>query len=417
MDRHGQAYFAPDLPLDQAAFDALMSSNALARRIVEEPVAGAMREGYELTGEAFARDAALEQRTRAWLRREHSADAAIERTESVARGSGRGVLWVAADDGHPQHEPLDRASLSCVEGLMIRDRWEAWPDLGSRERWRGKPAHWQVRGESRTHRVHASRLIVLDGVWVPDRVRRTRLGAGLSVLELVYSELRNWGTSQDAAAEALTLLTQGIFEVEGLSDAIAGGDAKKLAMRYAAIKEGLGTLGDIVIDKRDGYRVENRTFAGLGDAAGIGKDALAIATGIPRLVLFGESPPGLSGTVSGEVRMYYDRLRAMQSGKLEDPLLELLGILLAQPHSPTGGVVPEDLGLAWRPVYQPTPAEVAELQLKQAQRRAVDARAALLTVEELRSDTTLEEVYTLARAEQPSASVVQLARSERFALA
>lgn len=401
MDRHAGTLFELPCPLDRHHVDALLEFNALARRIIWREVEDAMRPGFKLSGEIFEADPKLERRTYRWLRRHHYLVASVKLARALARATGGAVIFVAADDGRPQDEPLDRASLKRVLNLVVRDRFECWPDgivdTDPMSPTYGRNRHWIVQGSGRTYKVHHSRIIMFDGLPLPDRSRQQRQGWGGSVFDLLFPELRDYGSSHADAAEAVTLLTQGVFATEGLQETLASGDAAKLAARYKAMRLGLGTLGDIVIDKEhESYEIKSRTFAGLADLLKAHTDALVAASGYPRLILLGESPAGLnSGSNGDEIRAYYDGVGAQREDVYEDPLLDLLEILLSQPNSPTAGQVPVDLGIEWLSMWQTSPKEAAELHKLASERRANDVASGFLSTAELRTDPDLAEVYTL----------------------
>lgn len=394
LDRHASTTFDPSVSLDEATVDALMMFCGLARKIVWRKVEDAMRPGFTLTGEVFASDPALGRTCSKWLRR-RGVLATIKLAKASARATGGAMIFAATNSGRFA-DPLDKAGERVVN-LVVRDRFEVQPHgqvaLDPDSPWYGSCERWRVRGQTRDHLVHTSRLVRLDGEPISDRARAYRDGWGASVLDLVFAELRNQGLTSDSAAEAVTLLTQGVFRMKGYHEALASSDASKIAARYRAIRAGLGTLGDIVLDESESYDLKSRTFSGLADIREIVESALLLACDYPRLILLGETTPGLSGNASGEIRSYYDAVAAEREDAYEPALLELCSLLLADPRSPLGGIVPPDLGIEWPSMWSPSPAEKADLDIKAAQRRKLDAE--LLSPAELRTDTQLGEVYDL----------------------
>jgi len=412
MDRHASTVFDLPISLDEGAVDALMQFNGLARKIVCRAVNDAMRPGFGLTGAVFEADPALDRKCVKWLRK-RGVIAAMKWAKSSARASGGAMILPVFSGGGHVAEPLDKSTIRGVVRLVVRDRFELQPYgricLDPLSPWYGQSEHWIVRGHTRDHVVHSSRLIKLDGEPISDRARARRDGWGASVLDLLFAELRNQGVVGDSAAEAVTLLTQGVFKMQGFTQAMASLDHEKIASRYRAMRAGLGTLGDIVIDAAgEEYELKSRSFAGMADIREIIEDALVMASEYPALMLTGKTTPGLSGEASGEIRAYYDAIDAARQDEYEDPLLELCTLLLADPRSPLGGLVPPDLGIEWPSMWQPSPTEKADLDLKAAQRRKIDAE--LLTPAELRTDPQLADVYDLdesAGVEQVGAPVLE----------
>lgn len=399
LDRHTSTRFVTPAPLTPDEVDALMMHSGIARKIVWRKVDDAMRAGFALVGGPLDADPRLAVECVRWARR-RGVHAAAKLAKALARATGGAVVLPVLSGGGALEEPLDRASIRGVARFVVRDRFEARPlgtvSLDPLSPWYGQAEHWQIQGRTRTHRVHASRLIRFDGEPISDRARESREGWGASVLDLLYSRLRNYDTVGDAAAEAVTLLTQGVWSLPGYAEAIAAGNAEKIAARFRAMRAGLGTLGDIVIDAAGGesYQVHGRSFAGLADIREIVESALVAASPYPRIVLLGETTPGLSGGASGELKSYYNDVEACQVDELEDPILDMLGLVLADPRSPLGGLVPPDLALRWASLWTSTPDELAATRLKAAQRRRLDAE--VVDRVELRTDPDLVDIYDLA---------------------
>ncbi|MCA9683239.1 MAG: DUF1073 domain-containing protein [Myxococcales bacterium] len=417
MDRHASTRFEQPMQLPYTDVDAMLQFNALGRRIVYREPEDALREGFVLVWEGL--DPAVEGKVSRWLRRRYHVVQLLKRARAFARAYGGSVVIAVADDGRRSDEPLDLVNLRRVPKLFVRDRWEVQPaeqlDLDPASHTYGEPEHYLLVNSPRNYRIHASRVIRFDGFDLPDRIRERQHGWGGSVFDLVFAELRNLGASMEDAAEAITLLTQGIFKIDGLLAAMdrTGGE-ELIARRYRALRLGLGTLGDIVIDKqREEYALEGRTFAGIGEILDILRSAIVAATDMPRVILMGETPAGLNnGANAGEVRAWYDFVGAQRSDIYEDALLRLLEILLSAADSPTGGVVPFDLGVDWPKLWQLTEGEAATVRLTHAQARATDKSAGMLSDEELRTDNDLAEHYDLERSEDGVVTSVDREQSD-----
>jgi hypothetical protein len=160
-----------------------------------------------------------------------------------------------------------------------------------------------------------------------------------------------------------------VFKVKGYADAVNRGDADFVARRYAAMRLGMGTLGDIVLDGggSEEYSVQTRTFAGLGDILDRLGDALIAATDMPEVVLRGNRSAGLNGGSEGDdLKAWYDLCGSERTDNYESQLLALLEVLLAERDSPTDGIVPPDLGIEWPPMWSPTEAEAAEIRVQRS---------------------------------------------------
>jgi phage-related protein (TIGR01555 family) len=416
MDRHAGTSYERPIPLDSYQVDALQEFNAIGRRIIWREPQDALRPGFRLVWDGLT--PALEQRAYRWLRRRFDMLARVKQARAFARGTGGGAIVIIAKDGRDPSEPIDLAALERVHRLVVKDRFEIWPDpqidFDPESLYYGTARHYIVQGSTKHLRVHASRVVMFDGLPISDRSRQRRSGWGGSYFDLIYSELRNYGSSHEDAAEAITLLTQGVFKVQGFADAVNKGDGDFVARRYAAMRLGMGTLGDIVIDSTgEDYSIQSRTFAGLGDILKAHGDALIAATDMPEVVLRGNRSAGLNGGSEGDdLKAWYDLCGSERTDNYESQLLELLEVVLAEPDSPTDGIVPPDLGIEWPAMWTPTEAQAAEIRVQRSTARANDIAANVLDPTEARTDPDLAEYYELAEGDvDPATGLVAKPRA------
>lgn len=405
MDRHASTDYVRPVDLPSTTVDALAEYNPIGRRIIWREPLDALRPGFRLLWDGL--DPAVEQQTYRWLRRRFDLLSKVKEARAFARATGGAGIILICADGREHHEPLDITGLRRVTRLVVKDRYELWPDgqidYDLESPYYGTSRHYLVQGSTRLLRIHASRVVRFDGLPTSDRSRQMRNGWGSSVFDLIYAELRNYGSSHEDAAEAITLLTQGIFEVDGYAAAVSAGDADFVARRYAAMRAGLGTLGDIVLDKKtEGYRIESRSFAGIEGILKAHGDALIMATDMPEVILRGNRSAGLNGGKGGDdVRGWYDFVGSERTDHYETPLMELLGVCLAEPDSPIGGVVPADLGIEWPAMWQLGEDEAASLRVARSSARANDIAAGVITSLEARTDSDLAEYYELDELPPP----------------
>lgn len=398
LDRHSRTTFESPMPLTMSEVDGLLEFQAVARRIVRREPDDAMREGFEIAELDDAQRSAVEQ---ASARLGLVGKIKAARTWSRAYGGGAVIMMI--DDGAPPWEPIRWSTLRGLRAIKAVDRYQlhvtqydrdpASPDFG-------EPLMYSLAIQgvaSANSKIHASRVARFLGTELPDRVMLARGGWGGSFLDLAWAELRNWCSSNENAAEAITLLSQGVFSSDYLADAMAAGDTQKAIDRMEALHVGLGLLGDIVIDKsKEDYAIHQRTLAGLRDALEALTTALVSATDMPRSVLMGEVPGGLnSGEAAGEIRSWYDHVASIQPEIYSPPLTKILRVLLHGSDGPLLGRVPPGWKVEWPSLWQMTDAEQATIRLQRAQARAADATVGAVTEDEIRQDRDFVEHYAI----------------------
>jgi hypothetical protein len=77
----------------------------------------------------------------------------------------------------------------------------------------------------------------------------------------------------------------------------------------------------------------------------------------------GQAPAGLNATGESDIRWFYDTVRSKQSTALRPILNRLVKLLMIA----DGGKEPNDWSVSFRPLWQLSPLELADLRLKQSQ--------------------------------------------------
>ena len=126
MDRHAHTHFHLPAPLDRVTVDALQEFNAIGRRIMWREPIDALRPGFRLVWDGV--DPTEERRIYRWLRLRYEVIAKLREARAYTRGTGGAAIVIISMDGAPPDEPLDLANLQTVHRLVVRDRFEIWPD-------------------------------------------------------------------------------------------------------------------------------------------------------------------------------------------------------------------------------------------------------------------------------------------------
>jgi phage-related protein (TIGR01555 family) len=225
---------------------------------------------------------------------------------------------------------------------------------------------------------------------------RTSDGWGDSVLVKLYDLIRDYDTSWAGVSAVMQDYAQTIFKLKGLADAIASGRENYVAERMRLIDMSRSTVKAVLLDQEgeDFSRVVT-PVSGVSDLMAAFADRIAAAAGIPAVVLFGQSPAGLAATGASDIRFFYDSIRSGQRRDCTPVLSKIVKLLLL-----TSGGEPENWGIKYRSLWQPTDSEKAEVRLKMAQvdrayidmgvLNASDVLASRFAGDEYSLDTTVE---------------------------
>ncbi len=208
--------------------------------------------------------------------------------------------------------------------------------------------------------IHPSRLVIATGEEVPDDRYSAYPGWGDSTLNATISAVRNLDATIANVASLVFEAKIDVFGIKGFTDGLMDGgqEYETMALARAALTaRGKGINGALLMDAEDTYDQKTASFATLPDIIDRFMQMVSAASGVPMTRLFGISAAGLNATGAGDEKVYFDRVRVMQTLDL-DPAMEILNECLIR--SALGNRPPE-LHWAWRPLFQPTAKEQADM--------------------------------------------------------
>jgi phage-related protein (TIGR01555 family) len=369
-------------------FENIYSFDGLAARVVDAVPKHALRHGFTVqTG-----DAQTDSRVNASVE-------ALRLCESVTKAwtwgrlYGGGGLYLGCDDGNAPDEPLDEDNIRSFRWITDVDRRDLYPLTWERDpnspRF-GMPLLYVLTrmggNASDTLHVHHSRVVRFEGV-TPTRRRRLALqGWGESVLQRVYSELQAARSAFAASGVLLQEASQGVLKVKDLMDMMAADDSSDTMSRRLALMDQSRSVAKALLLDADGEsfeRVDVGSLTGVVDVMDRFVNMLAATSGIPVTVLMGQAPAGLNATGDSDIRNWYDELAAERQRVPKARIERVVRLLCAAKDGPTRGEVPEALKVGFPPLYQMTPGEQADLELKVAQRDQAYITTQVLTPEEV----------------------------------
>jgi phage-related protein (TIGR01555 family) len=405
-------------PLTSVDQDALMNTNAIARRIASLGPEDCTRMGVVFAGEDI--DAQEIEKCCDRLNVLGSLRAAM----TYARAYGGAVIIALTEDAArlpdgrvDMSAPLIMSTIERVNGWLVLDRWDC-----SVLEWVYDPASpigivptsYNVAPMYGlpTSQVHASRVMPLLGVQAPPRVRVQMYSYwGPSVFDDIFDDLRNYQVGGEFVARMLQQSSVGVLSSQHIANAISSGNGDALVARLEALQEAMSALNMMAIDKdSESFAFAGRPITGVGDAMQQAKERLVSASGIPTSLLFGETKGGLnSGENAGEIRAWYAHCASDQESLYRHPLRWMIDLILSAKRGPTRGVIPPDLSFQFRPLWEPDEATKATTRKTQAEARAIDIQAGIISTDEARrDDPSIAETYPSLDISSPAASASPL---------
>lgn len=379
------------------------TAGAYAMRLVSRPAKDATRRGWSHTwgyaGDPVAdgTDRLEDEADRAGLHAE------LRKALLYREQYGRGALVVEAEDAHSLSgdDGLDLAtpvhwfSIRRVRRFCAVHRFEliAVPGSESADQLdpnHGLPTLYDVKrdgtkGGVNVVRVHASRLIDFPGDGLSPLERKHRHGAGVPVIDQVWDELRQYGSSHGKAYGLMSKAAIDVLKVMGLSKLMQKQGPAWVQNRFESLQMAWGTFKAIVLDggtpekpTTEAFERQQLQLGGVPDLLDRFALGLSGARGIPATLLFGRSPAGQNATGESDLINYYDERASFQTIDVAPGLRTGYRYLFrarfwGDPDeegltlSPYGQQVPAGWGLTFESLWEPKPVEQAQIQLMNVQ--------------------------------------------------
>ncbi len=279
-------------------------------------------------------------------------------------GGGLSVMQIRGQD---LATPLDPSTVGKgqFEGLAVFDRWmlnpiltpviRSGPDMGLPKYYAlvTNPLTFDPTTESPTGQllIHHSRCFRHGGIKLPFFQAITEMMWDESILERLWDRLIAFDNATLSSGALIDRANTRMVKIENLREiASAGGEALEgLRAQMEFMRLAQSNLGLSMLDKLDEFQTETYTFTGLPEMVLQFGQQLSGASGVPMIRLFNQSPVGLNATGDGDIRMYYDKVKAEQEAKLRNGIDILTKVMW---RSKFGADRPDDFEFTFNALWQ-----------------------------------------------------------------
>lgn len=247
-----------------------------------------------------------------------------------------------------------------------------------------KPSGWFMLGQQ----VHATRLLTIITRPLPDILKPAFNFSGMSLSQLAEPYVNNWLRTRQSVSDLINMFSTTALKTsmsQVLQDGI-GGTAGAEAADGLMNRAELFTLcrtnkGLMLLDKDSEELVQiNTPLSGLHELQAQSQEHMSSVSRIPTVVLTGISPSGLNASSEGEIRVFYDWIKAQQEAYWRDPLEIILKVMQLSEF----GEIDPNIGFVFKPLYQMTPKELSEIRRADADTAGVYVGLGALAPEEVR---------------------------------
>lgn len=376
----------------QEMAETFWRSSDTAERMVEAQPTEMIREGWQIRIEE---DTSIGEELDAQMEDLETSSKLLE-CLNYRRAFGGGAILVGADDGQNLEEPLNEERIKSIRYLTTLTPREVrpviWYDRPSDPKF-GEPSHWEVRRPKANKRsvttdeqvvIHESRLIRFVGSYTSRRQLRMNNGWGDSIFNRVASVIRDFDMAYDGAALLLSDFGQAVFKMKGLTELLAANEDETVAKRAVLINMSRSIARAVMLDaESEEFERKATPLNGLPEILDRMAQRLAAAARMPVTILMGQSPAGLNATGASDIRWWYDHIRSDQRRTLLPRLNRLITLLLLAKDGPTNGKLPDNWEVVFRPLWQLSDLEKADVHLKQAQADKLNVEAQIVAPEEV----------------------------------
>jgi phage-related protein (TIGR01555 family) len=238
----------------------------------------------------------------------------------------------------------------------------------------GHPEFYQLTSREGMTNIHPSRVVRFLGKKLP-RVELNSDGWGDSILQRVDQAVKDAGLASQGISSMINEATVDVIRIPDFMQNISTAEYRskvierfKLAMISKSINRAL------MLDKEEEWERKQTNFAQLPELLSKYLQIASGAADISATRFLGQSPSGLNATGESDLINYYDSVAAIQKNRIE-PSMSVLDECIIRSAL---GDRPEDVHYNWRPLWQMTQSQKAEVTLKKSQAVANYANAGLI---------------------------------------
>lgn len=218
-----------------------------------------------------------------------------------------------------------------------------------------RPSMWFMLGKE----VHASRLMTIITRPLPDMLKPAFNFGGMSLSQLAEPYVDNWLRTRQSVADLINNFSISVLATS-MDQVLQGNDNGNSLIDRATLFTALrSNKGLMLLDKeREELQQINTPLSGLHELQAQSQEHMCSVGRIPAVILTGISPSGLNASSEGEIRVFYDWIAAQQEAYWREPIEVILKVVQLSLF----GEIDPDIGFAFKPLYQMTPKELADIR-------------------------------------------------------
>jgi len=366
-----------------ANLDAAYQSNWIARQVVDVPARDATRQWRRIKSSQAEDITAVEQ--------ELALPCVIEEAISWSGlYGGAGVVMITDQD---LSKPLNLNAIKkgSLKRFLTFDRFDLTAMTMNMDDILAPnylmPNFYNVLGGRQI--IHWSHVARFNGERIPRRQMVQTQGWGDSVLRKCLADISDMVASKDGIAELMQEANIDVIKREGLNDELASDQDQDIIDRYELFSQMKSIVNMALLDGDETLERQTLNLSGVAPILDTFMTWISGAARIPLTKLFGTSAKGMNATGDGDMKNYYDDIRALQTSRIGISMRIIDEVLV---RSATGGF-PDDFDYVWNPLEQPNEVETAQAEMLQAQKNVTYLDAGVVQRSQVQRELQANEEY------------------------
>lgn len=245
-----------------------------------------------------------------------------------------------------------------------------------------QPDMWYAMGTE----VHSSRLLTFVGREVPDLLKPAYSFGGLSMTQMAKPYVDNWLRTRQSVSDLVHAFTVWCLSTDLGETLTPGGE--QLFTRVQMFNNIRDNKGMMITDKEtEELSNISASLSGLDALQAQSQEHMMSVARIPAIKFTGLQPQGLNASSEGEIRAFYDTIRAKQGHDFDPNLLRVFR--LAQMN--LWGMVDPDLTYEWVDLWQMDAKQKAEIRKIEADTDIVLIDGGVIDSQESRERVAADE--------------------------
>jgi len=245
-----------------------------------------------------------------------------------------------------------------------------------------RPQSWFMMGRE----IHTTRLLSVVSRPLPDILKPAYNFGGLSLSQLMKPYVDNWLRTRQSVSDLINAFT--VFNLstnlEGLLTG-AGGEAEN--QRLEIMTNIRSNRGMLVTDKAtEELKNISAPLGTLDKLQAQSQEQICSVIAVPLVKYLGVTPSGLNASADGEIRVFYDGIKARQEKVCTDKVRTILQILQLDEWSE----VDPEIDFEWVPLWELDEASAATVRKTNADTDAVLVEVGAIDPDEVRQRIAAE---------------------------